>query len=393
MKKKQSKSRTQKLQTIALSIMLAIIVWLLVIYINDPNITTTVSDLNVRFVGEMPLREKELAITGKEDIPPLSVTVTGKRSDLMNFMDHIYVEVDVSDIFAVGEYNLTGSISIPTTRITVEKENYSDIPIKVEPLTSKEINVSVKQTGTIRNKLVQSVINDPKVTITGAKSEIDNVSGAVATVDISNLRFDKTERVSYLLTDSSDNLINSNETIESTRSYVEVSHTLYDEKALPVVPVLSAELDKNYILKDEKTVITPSTVTVGVTPDNTDDLIIARITKIDNNAVTFTLEGSQGMYIPPENQDIKIKADIVKKAVSQLELEVNIENLSDGLSAHTDGNLNAQVWGEEGQIKPENIQVSVDASGLGKGEHALPVVMRGNYTGFVGEYTINVIIE
>ena len=109
----------------------------MVIYVNDPDITTTVSDLNVRFVGEMSLRDKKLAVTGKDKIPELSVVVTGKRSDLMNFMDDIYVQVDVSDIDSTGEYNLSGVISIPTTRISVEKEKYGDIPIKVEPLEMK----------------------------------------------------------------------------------------------------------------------------------------------------------------------------------------------------------------------------------------------------------------
>ncbi len=62
-------------------------------------------------------------MTGKDKIPELSVVVTGKRSDLMNFMDDIYVQVDVSDIDSTGEYNLSGVISIPTTRISVEKES------------------------------------------------------------------------------------------------------------------------------------------------------------------------------------------------------------------------------------------------------------------------------
>ena len=96
--KKANVTNTQKLKTVILSVFLAVIVWFMVIYVNDPDITTTVSDLNVRFVGEMSLRDKKLAVTGKDKIPELSVVVTGKRSDLMNFMDDIYVQVDVSDI-------------------------------------------------------------------------------------------------------------------------------------------------------------------------------------------------------------------------------------------------------------------------------------------------------
>lgn len=394
MDKKPSTTRTQKAKTIALSLLLAVIVWLLVVYINDPDITTTVSDLNVRFVGEMSLRDKELAIMGKNDIPPLSITVTGKRSDLISFMDHIYVEVDVSDIDTVGEYNLSGTISIPTTRINVEKENFSDIPVKIESLESKELNVSVKQTGTLKGKLVKSVVNDPKVVITGAKSEIDNVGGAVATVDISHLSDNGSERVSYMLTDSSGNLISTNETLESTHSFVDIINTIYDEKTLPVVPRLTDELDKEFILKSEGSVPSPATVTVGVTPENTDSEVIARIDRIDESGTgDYTLESTDGMYIPPESKSVKVKTDVVRKAVAHLEFDVSPENIPEGLSVRIEDKLMAQVWGEEGRLTTENLHASVDLSGLGKGEYTLPVKLIGENAGFMTDYKINVIIE
>lgn len=392
--KKPSKSRTKKIQTIALSVLLAVIVWFMVIYVNDPDITTTVSNVDVRFVGEMALREKQLALTGKNDIPQLSVVVTGKRSDLMNFMDDIYVQVNVGDITGTGEYSIPGTISIPTTRITVEKENYGDIPIKVETLTTKDINVAVKQTGTLKNKVVKSEISNPTVTVTGAKSEIDEIGGGIATVDISELKEDNIEKVSYLLTDNSGALINENETIESARSYVEVSNTIYDAKTLPVVPMLTAELENNYILKTDKSVVTPASVVVGVNGENTDSSVIARIDKLNaGDSGEYTLENTNGMYIPEENKKVKIKAEIVKKTVTQLELEVEAENVAEGYTARIDGKLDAQVWGEEGKVNSDSVRAVVDVSGLEPGEYNLPVELIGEYVGFENHYTIDVTIE
>ena len=113
--RKSSKPHKKKVQTIALSILLSVIVWFMVTSLADPDITTTVSNLDVRFVGEMALREKALAVTGRNNVPQLSVVVTGKRSDLMNNMDNIYVQVDLGDIDSTGDYNLAGTISVPTT--------------------------------------------------------------------------------------------------------------------------------------------------------------------------------------------------------------------------------------------------------------------------------------
>lgn len=392
--RKSSKPHKKKVQTIALSILLSVIVWFMVTSLADPDITTTVSNLDVRFVGEMALREKALAVTGRNNVPQLSVVVTGKRSDLMNNMDNIYVQVDLGDIDSTGDYNLAGTISVPTTRIKVEKEKYGDIPIKIEPLISKEIDVTVKQTGTLKNKLVKSVVNNPKVMIMGAESEMDKVEGAVATVDISALAEDNTEKVSYLLTDKSGALIDENETLESVRSNVEVSNTIYDAKTLPVEPMLTAELDKEYILKTDKSSVAPASVIVGVNGENNDDKVIARIDRINEDGEgEYSLETSNGMYIPPESQKVKIKPEIVKKSVVQLEMEVHAENIPEGCSAKIDGLLTAMVWGEEGQVNNENVKATVDASGLSKGVHTLPVKLSGENAGFEGSYTINITIE
>ena len=392
--RKSSKPHKKKVQTIALSILLSVIVWFMVTSLADPDITTTVSNLDVRFVGEMALREKALAVTGRNNVPQLSVVVTGKRSDLMNNMDNIYVQVDLSDIDSTGEYNLAGTISVPTTRIKVEKEKYGDIPVKIEPLVSKEIDVTVKQTGTLKNKLVKSVVNNPKVMIMGAESEMEKVEGAVATVDISELAEDNTEKVNYLLIDKSGALIDENETLESARSNVEVSNTIYDAKTLPVEPMLTAEMDKEYMLKPDKSSVTPASVVVGVNGENNDDKVIARIDRINEDGEgEYSLETSNGMYIPPESQKVKIKPEIVKKTVVQLELEVHAENVPEGCSAKIDGLLTAMVWGEEGQVNNENVKATVDASGLSKGEHTLPVKLSGENAGFEGSYTINITIE
>ena len=391
--KKANVTNTQKLKTVILSVFLAVIVWFMVIYVNDPDITTTVSDLNVRFVGEMSLRDKKLAVTGKDKIPELSVVVTGKRSDLMNFMDDIYVQVDVSDIDSTGEYNLSGVISIPTTRISVEKEKYGDIPITVEPLEMKDIEVTVKQTGMLKDKIVKSSVNNPTVTITGAKSEIDEVAGAIATVDVSSIQEDGVENVNYLLTDTNGELINKNETIESARSYV-VVNTIYDAKLLPVVPRLSAELDKEYILKADKSFATPANVTVGVDETNTDDKVIALIDKVPSDGFgEYELELSSGMYIPEDNKKVKYKLDIVKKAVAQLELTVQAQNVQSGLTAKINNKLIAQVWGEEGKITTDNVKAYVDVSGLGAGTYNLPVKIEGENVSFAENYTIEVTVE
>lgn len=321
---KVTKPHTKKIRTMALSVFLAVIVWFMVMSLTNPTITTTVSNLSVRFVGEQTLRDKNLAIIGRADIPALSVVVRGNRSDLMNFMDNIYVQVDVSGISSTGEYNLSGTISVPTTRITVEKENYSDIPITVEPLISKDIEVTVRQTGVPRNKLVSSVVDNPIVTVTGAESEISRVAGAVATVDVSRIRDENRDRVSYVLTDESGALISGNETLESARAEVEVTNIVYDAKTLPVEVVLSPELERIYTLDTAGTAVSPSSVTVGVREGGNIESVKAVVDRpAEEEAQEYLLQSADGMYIPQGSETVSIKPSLSSKDPAQHEEDID----------------------------------------------------------------------
>lgn len=306
--KNTSKPQKKKLQTMILSLFLAAVVWFMVMSLTNPTITIKLSNLKVRFIGEETVKEKQLTLTGRDEIPALSVKVTGNRSDLMNYMDDIYVQVDVSDIDAVGEYTLAGKISIPTTKISAENENVSDIKLQAEELTTKEVDVEIKQTGSLKDKLVKTEARDKKVLISGAKSEIENVKGAVATIDISDAH-DGPRRLSYLLVNDNGTLVTENETIESPRSEIEVMMAVYDAKTLPIEPVLGGEAERLYTLNREKTVITPAVVTVGTRNGANYDNVRLIIDKPaeNNGEAEYLLAEETDMYIPPANTKARAK--------------------------------------------------------------------------------------
>lgn len=315
-KKNVSGHKQKKLQTMVISLLLAVVVWFMVMSLTNPTISVTLTNVNVRFIGEMTLRGKHLAITGRNDIPPASVTIKGSRTDLMNYMDDVYIQVDVSNIDSEGEYELTGKITLPTTRISVEDESYGGIPIKAEQIISKELDVEIRQTGTANGKVVKSAPKNPTVLISGAKSEIEKVNKAVAAVDITNGE-SGTCFVNYLLVDASGSLISDNETIESLRNEIEVRNTAYNAKAVRVEPVLNKEMDRLYRMNADETVLSQSTVTVGL-EDGADyesvQLIIDK--SPDNDEGQYKLKTETGMYIPPEYETITARVSLKPKKIS-----------------------------------------------------------------------------
>lgn len=375
MRKKQSGARTERAKMIILSLILAVAAWAAIMWVDDPDITVTLNDLNVRFIGEAELKENGLVITGKSDIPQMSASVSGKRSDLMKYMSGVRIEVDASQITEAGEYTLAGALSLPSSRLTVVKEKYGDVPIRVEKLSEKEIEIRIKQTGTLKNKLVKSEITNPKVVINGAKSEIDAVAYGVATVDISGIDEDGGEPSGYVLMDAGGNLISKNETIETNTLSVEVLHTVYNLKNLPVESELSDELSSQYAIS--AVTVTPSRVDVGVRDLNSDASVKAVISKIsDDGNIEAELAEAEGMYIPEANKTVKIRAEVNKLVTKPVELNIEAQNAPEGKHVSIE-RVSLAISGEESKLNNDNIKAYVDLSGLRSGTHSVLVKIEG----------------
>ncbi len=376
MNKSKNGARAEKAKIIVISVVLAVIAWVAIMWVDNPDITTTLSDLDVRFIGETQLRENGLVITGKDEIPPMSASVRGKRSDLMDYMESVHIEVDASGITEAGEYTLPGSLSLPNSLLTVEKEKHGDVPITVEKLAEKKIEVKIKQTGAVKNKLVKSVIDEPNIEISGAKSEIDQVAYAVATVDISDVREDRPEPSGYVLMDADGNLITKNETIETNTLSVDVRHTVYDLVNLPVEAELDAELKTQYSIS--AVTVTPSRIDAGTLEETENNSLKAVINKIsEDGSLEGVIEVPDGMYVPEESKTVKIKAEVKKIVTKPVELDIKAENAPEGRHISID-RVSVTLSGEEDKLTGENIRATVDLSGMGTGVHSVPVKIEGD---------------
>lgn len=382
-----NKKHTGNMGMMILSLIIAIGVWIAVNYLNNPDITTTLTGLHIKFTGEAELRNKGLVITGKSAIPSSSVVVSGKRKDLIDNMNNISVEVNVSEITETGDYSLKGTINLPTTKITVEKEKYGEIPITVEKLGEKEVPVKLRQSGILKNKLVKSELVKDTVKLTGAQSELDNVSYGIADVNAEDIKVNSTIRVKYLLLDNKGEYIEKNETLESYTPEVVVKNTIYDKIILPVNLKLTKEMEKKYVLNENECSMSVSTVEVGVLEGSSDEAVTAYIDNPDTDELT--LHEASDMYIPSGHKKIKVKLSLTPKVTKDIELEPSAEGLSAGLYAEI-GKITVRVTATEDKINTDNIKAHVKLDGIGIGEYKLPVEISGDMVEIEGTYTADV---
>ncbi len=382
--------KTSKIKMGIISVITAIFIWTAITYINPPELTTTISNLPVRFAGEEELRERGLTVVDRSGITGLSVTVEGRRDTLLSLSGGIFVEVDVSSVTEAGEYDLAGNVTLPSQALSIDDVKFDTVPVTVDKIAVKEIPIRAVQTGSSENRLVKTVPLDETVVLTGAKSEIEAVSYGEAAADITGLTENSEVETGYVLMDDSGTPITSNETISATKTKVRISCEVYDAVTLPVRAELSEEMAKDYEIDRSGVSITPSTVEIGLK-----DIGVSEVTALITDAKgsgDYTLEEKSNMYIPDNVKTVRVRADIEKRVSKNVTIDVKPENLADGFSAQI-GKISVSASGIEKNLVPEKINAAVDLSGLGKGTYTLPVSISSVDAQVTGSYTASVTIN
>lgn len=384
----EEKRRKNRVGYMIFSVIAAIVVWVMVAYMTDPDVSKTLHGLNVRFVGEDLLRDRGYIVTNIDELPDLSVKVSGKRSDMLDAIDNIVVEVDVSNIDSIGEYDLEGTVVLANSRIYLEKIKFSSVPVTIDEYEEKDIPIEVKQIGTIKNKMVKSESSTKTVRISGAKGEVDKVAAGTATVDLEKVKETGEMRLNFVMVDSGGALIGKNETIETATPNIIVKNTVYDVAELPIKAELGDSLKDKYILDEEKTEITPSVLTVGVLPETSFENVKVIINSVSENEAEYMAVQEEGMYIPENERKVTVKAEIYSSEQFSKSVNISVLNLGEGLKATGELMLNAEFYGTDS----DDITACVDASGLSAGVYELPVSFKGGDVCPVGEYTAEIII-
>ncbi len=300
---KDEKQKKSSIRYMILSVVMAIAVWSLVSFGTDPDIEKTFHGIGVTYIGENALKENGCIAIIPDNLPDLSVKLSGKRGDLIDAIDNIEVEVDVSQIDEPGEYELEGSVHLPSARLSVEKVNFDSVPVHVEEYVTKEVPLTARQTGEISGKLVKSEPEQDTVRVSGAKSETDMVAAAYAVVDLNRIDADNSESVSGIfLADSDGGDVVDVHTITSDNTQVKIENTLYEKVSLPV----KLEGGEGITEDIQNASVEPTSLEVGILPGSGITEVYAEVTEAAAGEVECDVKDRAGLYIPPGTEKIKV---------------------------------------------------------------------------------------
>ena len=366
----------EKIKRITSSVVIAVIVWFVTINIVNPSITVTLSDVAVRFVGESALREKGLVLVDREELPQFSIKVRGTRKELLDGMDKIKVEIDLSSISNQGKITAYPTVNMPDY-IGLEKQKFSSVELSIEPSYKKEIPVIVNQIGgeRVKNTIVSSEPEINQIQIVGSKSEIENASCCVVSIDTSSIMESGKTMYSYHISNSDQIPLAHTATIYSSYITIPVNNTVYQKHTADVKIKPSDELLEKYAVEIDQKSISPQTVDIGVpmgqdAPQNVTAIFTDTENKTGINDFSAELESTEGIYV--KKQTIKFRANVENRVEINVPVAVEIKNIQDGLTVEINPiviNMRLSVP-EDAQAQ---IQAEADASGCREGEYNLAV--------------------
>lgn len=297
-------SRKTKIKYMILAIVIAIASWFVVMYTANPDITKKFTGIKVELTGGDVLRDSGYIITDEEDLPKLSVKLRGKRGDLMKAIDNIRIYADVSGISEEGTFYVETSVKLPTNSLSLLKVSETEIPVTAKKQVTKEISLSVYQTGEAEGKLVKTEPATSKVTVMGTEEELELIGGASVTVDISQITEDEVRECEVSIYGKEDMPEESLTTVSLKDPTAKVKCTVYNAKELPIK--VFASNTGEFILDEENTTVSPKTVTVGVSDNDNPQSVSVTIVEFTEEEGEYELNDSEGIYIPDSSRKVKV---------------------------------------------------------------------------------------
>ena len=369
--------KNRKILNIILAVVIAIGVWLYVVNVENPTVSTHLRDIPVNLVGQNALEEKGLMVTeiSQENV---SFKVTGKKKTLMKLnRKNVSLSLDVESISQAGEWTLSAKTVYPSTvsadSVSVVNWNDLKVTITVEEQSSKQISVFGQFIGTVaENCMAGKAATDPVVLeIKGPEQSLAGVSYALAQVGGANISETLTQEVPVVLMGPDD-------------QPAKVDHITWEtDKVTVTVPVqrvvsipLSVDLkDGGGATKDDVTcTIQPASVTVVSNGDGEALPASISLGTIDLAQVMGNTSYSMPISLPegltgwgaPAYATVQLTMD--KLTARQIPVTgISFEHIPQGYTPKlVSDTLYVWVRGSEGAVKAltaDQISVQVDLSG------------------------------
>ena len=366
-----------------LAVLIALVLWLAIVNVNDPEKTITVSNIPISVTNESAITSRDMVYNVKSE-QYLNITVSGKRSIVSNLSAE-----DFRATASLKELSKVNSIPVDVTtknaslgrKITIVKQSAQTILVDVENVEEKDFtDLVVEYTEKVADGYVAglSSMSTDEVTVKAPASIIDKIKKVAVRCSLDGTNTNISKKCPVILYDKNDKEIKSDE-IELSDKKIRVNVNVLRAKQVPISTINKDELGKpadGYVVDD--VILSSDSITVYGSEESLDsiesldiqddiDVSDAKGDVTQNIDVTGKLP--KGLSVSGEST-ITVKVLIKKLITRTFEYDASEVSLND-LSSDLDVQLvtkkvKVTLQGEEeviSQLTKDDMAISAD---LGK---------------------------
>ncbi|MBC5582012.1 hypothetical protein H8S23_10895 [Anaerofilum sp. BX8] len=396
---------------VVISIVIAVLAWLVVSMYVKPETEGTVSNIPVKLdYSAQTLQAMGLDVVSEGDAPTANVRVTGDRAVLGGLdPEDITVYPRLSNVTEAGQYELelVAVKNDSSATYTIKSVQPARITVRFATLTQKKFVVETDTSG-VKPKdgyiLTNAYATPGEVTLTGPQEEIRSVGRVVAKVEIGEeLTSTRIATAGLTIYDKDGNVMNS-KVITVDAESVEVTVPILQKKSLPVT-VGYTNVPEGFDISLLKPSFSVGSINLAGPADsiqNKQELSLGYIDLQREFALGFTKDFPVTLDTGYENLDNlrQITVSFDTSAFSQKQVTVDgirvvNEPQNRTVTVNTKRIHDVTILGLTDEVEAltgKSVVAEIDAGDLtlGEGEQTVPVTMKipGSSTAFaVGSYT------
>ena len=394
-----------------LALLIAVIVWWVVMNIDDPLVKKTINGVSVELRNDDDLIDKGY-IYEVESGNVIAITVWAPES--------VAKELKSSDFIAYADLSQLSPLT-DTANITVECVK-SDVKNDIKEITSKiqvvKLSIDNKQTAEVpvttaivgnpaENYVIGDIsISQNKIDITGAASVIEKIVRAEIKYDVSNMMQSVNEMVTPVCYDENNNVVDTG-AIQLSRNSLRLSVVINPTKWIgitinPSVTVADDYKMVGYSLSFDQVKIAgtqESLANISAIDLPSDAIELTDVTESQDCVVNLANYLKASYKIVSGTTELTVHIDIEPMVVKSYIVRKNgiaVNNLGDGLEAQIeDSYIEVQVKAIQEVHDSFNMDVlnpNIDLKGYGPGEYEVPVILSEDLNNYIlaGNVTVKV---
>lgn len=394
-----------------LALLIAVIVWWVVMNIDDPLVKKTINGVSVELRNDDDLIDKGY-IYEVESGNVIAITVWAPES--------VAKELKSSDFIAYADLSQLSPLT-DTANITVECVK-SDVKNDIKEITSKiqvvKLSIDNKQTAEVpvttaivgnpaENYVIGDIsISQNKIDITGAAGVIEKIVRAEIKYDVSNMMQSVNEMVTPVFYDENNNVVDTG-AIQLSRNSLRLSVVINPTKWIgitinPSVTVADDYKMVGYSLSFDQVKIAgtqESLANISAIDLPSDAIELTDVTESQDCVVNLANYLKASYKIVSGTTELTVHIDIEPMVVKSYIVRKNgiaVNNLGDGLEAQIeDSYIEVKVKAIQEVHDSFNMDVlnpNIDLKGYGPGEYEVPVILSEDLNNYIlaGNVTVKV---